>query len=74
MCVTESGRGRTLDVTLPLVRFDLQPLGNLMFPPLMTVGECLSHLNNAYYGGLASLLMTANAATVGGDENSGLGG
>ena len=64
----ESGAGRTLDVTLPLVRFDLQPLGGIMFPPLITVGECLSHLNNAYYGGLASLLMTANGATVGGDE------
>lgn len=64
----QGDEGRTLAVTLPLVRFDIQPLGFFMFPPLLTVGECLMHLNNAFYGGLASLLMTANGVTVGGDE------
>lgn len=60
--------GRTLAVTLPLVRFDIRPLGFFLFPPLLSVGECLTHVNNAFYGGLASLLMTANGVTVGGDE------
>ncbi len=57
-------RDGTSQVTLVPELFCIEPIGQIRFPPMSSIGECLNVLNGALYGSKASLLITANGQTV----------
>ena len=57
-------RSGVYQVSLVPELFEIAPVGQIRFPPLNTVGECLLALNGALYGSEASLLLTANGISL----------
>lgn len=58
------GEGGEFQVDFHPVNYEFAPYGVISFPPLTTVGECLTVLNGLWFGQKATLLLTANGKTV----------
>ena len=61
---TPKTRDGTFQVTLAPELFCIEPIGQIRFPPMSSIGECLTVLNGALYGSKASLMITAKGQTV----------
>ena len=61
---TLPSQGGIYQVFLVPELFAIEPIGLIIFPPMSTVGECLTVLNDALYGSKASVLLTGNGRTV----------
>ena len=57
-------QGGIYQVFLVPEMYTIELIGLIRFPPMFTVGECLTVLNDALYGSKASVLLTGNGRTI----------